>query len=1090
MYRKSEGVGLRLCRALWIILFLPICFGLHSFAQNNDAGEIRGTVASADGGVLVGARVTLTNTQTGVTITVKTDGSGVYDVPSLVPGQYQARVVSENFQAFVQQGIVLRAAPITVNAVLQVGQVSQQVTVTEHANELQTENATQTATLEAETVTGVPNVGAYWYNLLALVPGVNGGGNQRTNGQDSVGVNGIEANQQSILLNGGTAILIGSQNASGGIGPDDFISEMQFNTSNVTAEAGNGTSVFNIITKSGTNRFHGSAYDYNQSSSLNARNYFSANVPSSHSNQYGGTIGGPILRNRLFFFFGYQHLGSTAGSQGFATVPTDVERGGDFSSLGTSIYDPSTTHLVNGQYVRDPFPDNKIPTNRISTQANNIQGYLPHPNLPGTANNYSYSQQVFDKTDWFNAKVDYNISVSNHLNGSLMNDQLNYPNPSFTNPIGVFTEFGKDQIYQISDTWTISPRAVNEARFSMVRFTGNWISGDLNKGYPDKLGIPNPVSNVFPDININGAISTGFGHQLDAVLAETTFAPSDVLTLVRGKHILKMGGEWDKYQININFGGESDGNFNFTGIATRNPADGTSAGVGYADFLLGDVANWSIAISPETGGRLSSVHTFFQDDYKAMPNLTFNLGIRYQIQPGWTEANNKLGDFDPTLLNPATETLGALWFAGRNGRTALQATQHGLVMPRFGFAWSPKDRWSIRGAFGTFYELYGYNTYGGPQGLGYTAQNSQSSSDNRTPVFNLAQGPPLPVYPTDATRTPDLLNGQSISYIPYHTPSAYAEQWQLDVQHELPRALLVDVAYVGSRTVHETLAGDYNQVPQNLIYHAAQGADMQQYRPYPQFQSIGTTFAGGYANYNSLQARVQRRYANGFQFLTNFTYSHTLDNGTGSGYGGPGARSSLWQNTYDPADTYGNSLLDMRYVLNGDVIYDLPIGKGKHFLNHSGLLDEVIGGWQASTLFQIHSGIPFTPYIGTTNLDGSLAGTWFPNRVAKGTLPNPTIQQWFDTSAFVTPAIGTYGNSGRNILYGPAWRTVDLSLGKHFAIPWLGEASNFALRIDATDVFNHPNFGNPGTALGTGTAGVITSANTSRAVQLSGKFVF
>jgi hypothetical protein len=1090
MYRIFEGGRRSFSQTLCMLTLLALGFSFPALAQNNDAGEIRGTVTTADGAIVVSAQVTITNTQTGVTTVVKTDSSGLYDVPSLVPGNYEAKVVSESFQTFVQQGIVLRAAPITVNAVLQVGSVTQQVTVSEHANELQTENATQSATLETETVTGVPNVGAYWYNLLALVPGVNGGGNQRTNGQDAVGVNGIEANQQSILLNGGTAILIGSQNASGGIGPDDFISEMQFNTSNVTAEAGNGTSVFNIITKSGTNHFHGSAYDYNQSSSLNARNYFSANVPSSHSNQYGGTIGGPVLRNKLFFFFGYQHLGSTAGSQGFATVPTTAERGGDFSALSTPIYDPATTRLVDGQYVRDPFPGNMIPMDRISTQASAIQGYLPKSNLSGTVNNYSYSQQVFDKTDWFNAKVDYQISPSNHLNGSLMNDRLNFPNPSFTNPIGVFTEFGKDQIYQISDTWAISPRVVNEARFSMVRFTGNWISGDLNKGYPEKLGIPNSVSNVFPDINISGVISTGFGHQLDAILAETTFAPSDVMTIVRGKHILKFGGEWDKYQININFGGESDGNFGFTGISTRNPADGTSSGIGYADFLLGDVANWSISISPETGGRLSSIHTFFQDDFKALPNLTFNLGVRYQIQPGWTEVNNKLGDFDPTLTNPATNTPGALWFAGRNGRTALQDTQHGLVMPRFGFAWSPKNRWSVRGAFGTFYELYGYNTYGGPQGLGYTAQNSTSSSDNRTAVFTLAQGPPLPIYPTDAIRTPELLNGQSISYIPYHTPSAYAEQWQLDVQHEFPGALLVDVAYVGSRSVHETLAGDFNQVPESLIYHAAEGADMQQYRPHTQYQSIGTTFAGGYSNYNSLQARVQRRYANGFQFLTNFTYSHTLDNGTGSGYGGPGARSSLWQNTYDTAATYGNSLLDMRYVLNGDAIYDLPVGKGRHFVNHPGVLDELIGGWQASTLFQIHSGIPFTPYIGTANLDGSLAGAWFPNRVAKGTLPHPTIQQWFDTSAFVTPAVGTYGNSGRDILYGPAWRTVDLSLGKHFAIPLLGEASNFGIRIDATDVFNHPNFGNPNTAIGTGTAGTITGANTSRAVQLSGKLVF
>lgn len=1057
--------------------------------QNVNAGEIRGTVQDSSRANVPKAQVQVTNQDTGVTTRTQTDSGGVYDVPQLTPGTYSVVFTSPTFKTEVKKNILLQNSAITVNGVLQAGSVSEEVVVNANAAvQLQTEDSQQSLTLDTKTIEALPNAAAAaqgWFNETALIPGVNGGGGSSTNGT-GIGINGGESYQESFLLNGGTVTLIGSQNPDWIINPTDFIAENDFDTHTFNAASGNGVAIFNVITKSGTKNFHGSVYDYNVNSAFGARNYFSTTVPPLSSNLVGGTLGGPILKSRLFFFFGFQRQGSTTGTTGFATVPTAAEKAGNFAGFDT-IFNPATTTTVNGTTTRTPFQNNQIDPSLFSPQAVAIQKYFPTPNLPGLANNYSYSQQVTDTTYWYNGKVDFTLSPKDHVNASGSAGTINFPSPSPYSPIGEYAELGTEQAYQISETRTFSPTAINEARFSMIRFNGNWVGGDYNKGYPAAIGIPNPTGNVFPDIGIVNV--TGFSTGLDAVLAEDSFVPSDVLTLVRDKHVIKLGGEFDDYEVNINFGGQSDGDFNFNGIATLDP-QGTSPGVAYADFLLGDVASYSNTITPETGSRLKSTQVFVQDDWKIRSNLTLNLGLRWEVQPGWKEAENRVGDFDPTLYNQASASLGAIWYAGDNGRTSVEATQYALFQPRVGFSWSPATHWVVRGGFGLYDELYGYNTYAGSTGLGENEQVGVSSTDGLTPVFNLAQGPPPLIVPMRASLTPYLFNGQGISYIPYHTPVPYLEEYQMDVQRELPHGVLVEAAYVGSHGVHIALVSDSNQVPRDMLFRfTGPGVNMQPYRPYPQYQGISTTNDGGTSHYDSLQLRAQKQYEHGLQFIANFTYSHTLDNGTGSGYGGPGADGSLWQDGYDPYTSYGNSLLDMPITFNGDVIYDLPVGRGRMFLNHGGIVDGILGGWQAAGLFQVHSGTPFTPYLPVNN-SGSLAGTWFPNRIGSGRVAHPTISDWFNAADFVQPAFGTYGNSGRDILFGPSWRQLDVSLSKHWRFGLLGDLGDVQVRVDASDVLNHPNFSNPDSAIGTPGVGIITGANTSRSLQFSGKFTF
>jgi len=1089
----------------WMLLALTITVlvSARTEAQNINAGEIRGVVTDSTGAGVPNAQVTLTNTDTGVVTDVTADPAGVYDVPQLTPGSYTVSVSAPTFKAYVESNILLRTAPIQVNALLEVGTVGEKVTVNANNQvELQTEDSESNLTLDETTVTSLPNIGNTWFNETELIPGVNGGGKQNQNGA-SIGINGAQPYQENFLLNGGIETFIGSQNPDWIIAPTDFIAETDFETHSFNATSGGGLAILNIITKNGTNTFHGSFWDYNTNAAFSARNYFSGGspVPPSSQNTFGFTAGGPIKRDKLFFFGGYQRQLLNAGTVGVGSVPTAAMKAGNFTGLGT-IFDPSTTATVNGTTTRQPFANDQIPTAAISQQASNWQQFFPNPNYgPAGAfvNNYRYSEQVHDVTDWYTGKIDYTFNPKNHFNTSGTYGDVTFPNPSLLNPIGEFAEHGHEFASQISHTWTPSSTLVNEARYSMVRFFGYWDSGDYGKGYPGKIGIPGAYSDVWPSLSVTGGYSYGDG--LEANISETAFVPSDVVTLVHGKHIFKFGGEYDASQVNGNFSGYSDGSFSFNGDSTRDP-QGTSNGVGYADFLLGDVSSWSIGITPEAGGRLKTYQVFAQDDYKMRPNLTLNLGFRYEIQPGWGEAQNREGDFDPTLLNPATGTLGAVWFAkganGVNSRTKIEQTSY-IPQPRVGFSWQPMRNWTVRAGYGIYAELLGQNTYGGDEVLGISGTNSLTETDSLTPVFTLAQGSPQPIFTTTANLRPDTLNGQAVGYVPYHTKVPTIQEYQFDAQHEFAMGIIADLAYVGTTGRHIAQATDVNQVATNYLSLFDGSNSLAAYRPYPQFSSLSTTLGEGASSYNALQARLQKQFAAGWQFSTAFTWSHTLDDGTGSGSGGATALGDVWQNGSNLKAGYGNSLLDQRLTFNGDVIYDLPVGQGKMLLNQGGVLNAALGGWRLAGLWQLHTGVPFTPVL-QNNLTGSLAGTWFPNRVGSGKLAHPTLAEWFDTSAFVQPAIGTYGDSGRNILYGPGWQQLDMSLQKHWAIPFFSEKADVQVRVDASDLTNNPNFGQPNSTLilvpGTTTGALtspgaqITSANTSRAFQFEGKFSF
>ena len=718
-----------------------------------------------------------------------------------------------------------------------------------------------------------------------------------------------------------------------------------------------------------------------------------------------------------------------------------------------------------------------------------LQAYWPVPTLAGVANNWQGTVPGASPFLKYFGRMDYNISNSNRLTFSITERdniqstyQPNCPVNCYTGDIGSWN-------VQASDVWTVTPNTVNEFRMAFTR-QGNWYTADsLGQGFPAKLGIQYAKADMFPDVSVGGPVGgTSFTGGVNAIYAESSFQPSDVVTMIKGKHILHFGGELLAYRDNSTpWGNIQSASLTFSGVFTKKaPFDGNT-GLGYADFLLGQVSAWGASNTPITGARQKSPQMFIQDDFKLRPNLTINVGLRYQLQKGWTEINNRLGTFDPTIMNPVTNTLGAMWFGGNNGRTALEDTVN-VFLPRLGFAYSPKSSWTIRGGWGIYSYPWSIDTYSrGALGFGTNSNGSLSNSDQVNPLFKLSDPNP-PLNYTGVSLNPGGYNGRNVSYAPYKTPVAKNMQWSLSIQHEMRGGLVAEVAYVGSHGKDLSFPVDNNQVPESKLGPG----DAQPRRPYPQFLSISADNFNAISNYDALQLSIKKRFAKGVSFDLNYAWSKMLSDMDSSGWGSRSG-SQTYQRAYAPMANYSLSNFDTPQNIKASVVYELPVGKGHKLLNQGGVLDAVLGGWQVSSLMYAQSGNVFTPTMSGTNNSGAQAGSWFPNVVGdihSLAWTGDPKDLYFNGSAFAQPASFTFGNAGRNILRGPIMSDVDLSMGKNLRMPrW--EKAVLQLRFDATNVINHPSFGNPNASIGGASVGKITSTTIGgRTLQLGGRFSF
>ena len=1097
------------------LICLVLATASTCFSQATNSGDIRGSVTDASGALIPGATVTVLNENTGVSKTILTDGAGLYDTSSIVSGTYKVTFTMPGFKQLVRGPVTILVGITTVDARLDIGAAAEQVIVNDNVPLLQTETGSQENTMTADVLQQLPQVGQTWESFTIMIAGAAGNANQGSGNNPGqwVSING-NLPYSNILADGASTTLPQSVNAD--VSVFETIAELQVSDSAMSAQYGTGGFVFNQISKGGTNKYHGVGYEYLQNDALNAQGYGFGNqlsVPFMRYNNFGGSISGPILKNKMFAYFLMDKISQHGAANGYTTVPTSAMISGNFTGQPT-IYDPTTqviTQTTNGPVVtRKSFADeygqgNKIPASMIDPVAKAIAALYPDSSthssigqfVPGTmvggvdTGNYHYAYLSENPLTKYFGRLDYDITSTNRL--TMSDTQRSNPSMSpniYDCPVGCqITDISSNNA-MISDVWNISPSTINEARIGFTAQYSLFTPGSLGKDYPQKLGLQFAKANVFPNIGVYGnnccdAPRAGF----NADYKQNVFDLSDVVTLIRGRHILHLGGEFlIQRRDGTGWDNTNAASLNFAGTYTQSTVGDSTTGIGFADFLLGQAQSWSAAVTPGFGVRMKQPQVFVQDDFKLRPNLTINLGVRYQAELGLTEVKNNIAVFDPTVMNPVTKTPGAFWYEAThaNGRTKLIDPIYSMLLPRVGFSWLAKSHTTIRGGFG----IYAYpldldqSSYG--VGNAFAAQGNLSDQTNGiSPVVVLSSdGKQLPYGTPNAD--PAAFAGQGISYVNKDTPMSRSYQWNVSVERSLGTNMVAELAYVGNHGTKLWFPVDLNQIPASKLSPNDTSAD----RPYPYWSSIFGGNEIGWSNYHSLQASVRKRLTSGISYEFNYTWSHFLDT-QDSGNGGTNAW--IYQNS-DPAADYGASQFDIRHAFKGRMVYQLPFGHGKRFLNNNRILDATLGGWQASATALISTGNPFTPTV-NNNLSYSQSGAWFPDVIGNPTLAHRTKDQWFNPGAFTSPKPATFGNMHRNPVYGPGLQVFNLSAGKNFAI-W--ERASIQIRADANNAFNHTNFAMPNSGLTCSTPGTpctspanITATSVGgRTMQLGARLTF
>ncbi|HEV2273174.1 MAG TPA: carboxypeptidase regulatory-like domain-containing protein [Acidobacteriaceae bacterium] len=1078
---------------------LALGCGLPALAQSTNA-TLSGVVHDAQGSVVPRATIQATNIQTGQSRETTSGDTGDYTVPDLAIGDYRITASAAGFKTLVIPSITLhvnQAAALDLK--LEVGAVSEQVVVTTTLPLLNTENSSVGQVVQSQSIESQPLNGRSFWQLVALVPGASytpGGEGTRTGGASlrssvvNVQIDGTGFIWNGWLMDG--ADITEYEQGGTNIQPNvDALAEFKVFSANMPAEYGHTPNVVSVTMKSGTNAFHGTAYEFIRNDVIDAHNYFaitSKNILK--RNQFGGTIGGPIKKDKVFFFSDIEASRQTQGVVFSDIVPSLAMRSGNFSG-GKTITDPATGK---------PFPGNIIPANRISSQAAYFMNFLPTP----TQATFSSAQGLdILKGD---VKIDAALTGSDHLMGrySIADNQETDPNPFPALKLQAL--HSRAQNIAFSETHLFGNRWLNEARASYYR--DYFLFGAILQGtnYLQQAGITGyeqtQITPSFPYITMSGYTAfTGSGSgNFPKSNRIRTWEYADTVSYENGKHEVRLGGQMWVQRHSFYNGQGQEGIFTFTTEYT---------GDAFGDFLLGAPAQVYRSY-PLTlyGNRGIEWAGFVQDNYHATSDLTFNVGLRWEYNPFFDGVDGQNSAFDPAtgkvivptrngqILNPRaqpeTPLLIPLFSDRVIGTDSLglpdsvrKAGILGQFVPRVGLAWRPggSERMVVRAGYGLFPIFLDTNmtlqwAHVPPFLIQQTIVNSTGA-----PTFNwgnpfngqsLVAANPHPGTVCPGTNLV-LLScvAPAISTAPRTFNHTYMEQYNLAMQFQLRKDMSLDVAYVGNHTLH----GQLISVPVNTP-NPGPGA-VQARRPFPQWGPIGISMSNGIAHYNALQTSLEKRLSNGVYALVSYTYSKCTDNG--SSESGPPTISLLAQN-------YGVCDYDITNNMTISSIYQLPFGRGRRFLSNANrAVDAALGGWEIAGIFMDRTGLPFTPTISSDVANTGVSGQW-PNRVGSGALAHPTAQKWFDTSAFTIPAKYTYGNSRRDILRSDGLVDLDTTLKKNFTFT---ESKIMELRFESFNLANHPTFSAPNATIGSSSAGRVTSTlNANRIFQAAVKFFF
>lgn len=1040
-------------------------------------GTITGTVLDPSGAAVVGAKVTAVNLGTGLSRDATTTNDGGYTFPLLPVGLYRVTVRETGFRSFEQSGIeVSTDQSSTVPVVLQLGSSTQSVTVEANAEMVQTQSGAIKSVVNQQRVVGLPLNGRNAAALVLLSPGTEDLTAGNANGSGDTIQSTTFPGGQSISANGARADMV-NYTMDGGSNEDpythvnnpfpnpDAIEEFSIQTNSYSAEFGRGAgAIVNLVTKSGTNQFHGSAFDFLRNGDLNARNFFAASPDQLKRNQFGGSLGGPILKNKLFFFGSYQgtQIRNVSGGHS-ATVPTSAERNGDFSSISRSLVNP---------FTKAPFPNNQIPTDLFAPASVKVMSLLPAAGTDDGVVHYTLPENSHQNE--FLTKVDYDLT-KNHLYGRYFYSR--YVTPPVVGSQNILTSARGynlwDQGVALGDTYTISPSLLNSFVFSYNRNLSTVISGAPFSA--TSLGIP--IASTTPPelaLSVSGYFSISSGHQTQ--LAKHNFQYEDSVHWVKGSHELAFGGDFLSEHVGLVNTYRQNGQFTFS--STNNSGDPL------ADFMLGYLQKFI-----QGGGEFAERQAylgdlFVQDNYHVTRKLTLNLGLRWDPFVPYSDELGRTECFRPGAQSRKFPNApeGYL-FAGDAGCPAGGfASSWWQLGPRFGFAYNigGSGETVVRGGWGLFDQppfMEAFNNFVD------SAPWSPQFQFLRVPFMDPYQGAANPFPAEYAPFIPPSSVGFTIplplavSYQPNWSPSEVMN-WNLTVEHQLAKNVLLRAGYVASKGTHLAYNTDVNAP---LPSSDATIDNEQARRPYQQFEQITQDMSGGNSTYNSLQIEVDKRFAHGITLSANYTYAKSID--------AVSAQSDLCGinviNPYDVRAYRGVSDFNVpnRFVLN--YLWQLPSPK-------KGLPKAILGGWTTTAIWTWQSGFPLNITSGgdysysLPEVGNDQAQVVSVPHYTQGSL-DQRLAEWFTTDAFTTPADNSFGNAGRNILIGPGTFNIDFAAHKDFT---LGESLKLQYRAEFFNFFNHPQFNNPDTTVTDSTFGQITSARDPRIMQMALKLIF
>jgi len=1135
---------------LFVALLITVASVSRAMAQS--VGEIAGEVRDTTGAAIANVQVTATNVETNVARSTTTNTAGAYDFPGLNPGNYSVKAEKQGFKTVLNTNIALQvqqSARIDID--MAVGAVSESVEINAAAALLATEDATVGTVIETKRIVELPLNGRNYLQLVALAPNVSYGFG---NAGQAVGRQGGDRSTQNIAVGGNRAYftqfsLDGVENTDPNFNtyvilPSiDALQEFKVQTGVYPAEFGREATQINVSTRAGGNQFHGAAFEFLRNDKLDAAGYaFTAKRVQKNpfkQNQYGGTFSGPVIlpkifngRNKLFFMGNYESYRLRQSNQSTYILPTVANRSGDFSNLlaqGITIYDPATRqydssgNLISAQ----AFPGNIIPTSRINPISQKFLQFYPTPDLtpaPGSSINFQQSQGAPRNKDQFILRLDFTESAKSQWFGRYSwNDENQLNEGLLLNGNKILTNVEQ---YVGSNIRVFSPSVVNEARFGYNRFfnsAGRQLA--FQRNVVTELGIPGlqggtPVTYGIPGVAF--VKYSGFGDDSDGPYANDNNSLQfvDSISIVRGLHSFKLGGEFRRDNYNQVGNQFARGNFTFDGNATKNPAIPGSTGDEFADFVLGQVKRSEAAVAIASAKFVQNSFALYIDDtWKFSPKLTLTMGLRYERTPPFTDTDGRLitvgipadlavANVQDQSLHPYFERQGTgNFYDGLNLRwPAIQTRRDGKLgntlvktdnlnfAPRIGATWNPTPKWVFRSGFGIFYSQdTGNPRFDVARNL---AGRTRFESDNNT------------LY-TFQTAFASLAGTVANVTTPYAFANAYDRRtprtmtYLLNVQRELPGSTVVEFGYLGSLSHHlESL---------RAVNEALPGTTPTATRtPFPEFGRIQLVDDSANANYNAASVKVTKRFSGGLTYLAAYTFSKSIDDA--SSIRTNDGDTLFPQNSHCLQCERGLSIFNTKSRFVTSLLYDLPVGKGRRFDVQNRVLNTIAGGWQVGTIFTYQTGFPLTIQGNAKDLSGTGGGFDRPNATGiDPILPNDlqTTEHFWNNCvpatataparncglngttgpSFVPQPAGTFGNVGRNTMIGPRLFNFDSSAIKDFHVT---ESQYLQFRFESFNSTNHPNWGNPDSnVFSPNTFGTITSTRTSmRQLQLALKYIF